>query len=294
MKQEKENRSDFNRAPFAGRAPGEGQRQEQKQKDFSVFQKATDIVLLALIFAACIALSVLASHPLLYTVSYLYIVKWIFFCCIPPAATVLVIFIKNLRVCRGILFFMIGYATIGFLVFVLAVPGYPVSKTTDFSNYRRFDYSEAAEFFPENIAQGECVHYSYYYTHWWDPAGEIYLEVRVDGEKYDELFTRAAEKYVTAENPVRPFAFDEDFLEISAQKDFFYFHSDETVSIDTGKVLFGKDGTIVYVYALGADPVPAKEIYFFRRFSIDLRAFDAYVNGTATAESTESVGNAVN
>lgn len=184
---------------------------------------------------------------------------------------------------------MIGYATIGFLIFMLAVPGYPVSKTTDFSNYRRFDYSEAEEFFPENIAQGECVYYSYYYTNWWDPAGEIYLEVRVDGEKYDELFTQAAEKYVTAENPVRPFAFDEDFLEVSAQKDFCYFYDDETVSIDTGKVLFGKDGTIVY--ALGGDPVPAKEIYFFRRFSIDPRAFDVYVNGTQTAESAGNAGN---
>ncbi len=148
-----------------------------------------------------------------------------------------------------------------------------VSKTTDFKHYKTFDvmvYDEAKKFFPDDINEIEVVTYSYYYSYTYHSAYEIYLEIKLGDEKYDEFKSAIKLKYDKLSPIINEYNTDfyeyviEDYITAKSQ-------------IKTGlysdfiKIAYSdKDNTIIYEYMRLKRDIKFDTIDFvyFERFNV--------------------------
>lgn len=109
------------------------------------------------------------------------------------------------------------------------------SETTNIKNYLKFDKDYInASFFPEKLDDFNVISYYYSFIHSLDYRYEVYLEVKVDDEKYQEIFNEIS---------------NNSKLVLDGEKK--YYAIGDVNYIDNGYkdihfVIFDKDNTIIY------------------------------------------------
>ena len=125
---------------------------------------------------------------------------------------------------------------IGFLsLLVFAFGGFIKSETTDIKNYLKFDeeYIDSS-FFPKKLDDFEVISYYYSYTHSLDYRYEVYLEVKTDDNKFQEIIDDISK---------------ESKLILDGDKKYYAIGDKNYISNDNKDisfVIFSKNNTIIY------------------------------------------------
>ena len=122
-----------------------------------------------------------------------------------------------------------------FSLLMFAFGGLFKSETTNIKNYLKFDedYIDAS-FFPKKLDNFNVISYYYSFTHYLDYRYEVYLEVKVDNEKYQEIFNEiSSNSKLVLDNEKKYYAVGDKN----------YINNDYK---DINFVIFDKDNTIIY------------------------------------------------
>ena len=122
-----------------------------------------------------------------------------------------------------------------FSLLMFAFGGFFKSETTNINNYLKFDDDYInASFFPKKLDDFNVVFYYYSFTHTLDYRYEVYLEVKTDNDKYQEIFNEISNNSkLVLDNDKKYYAIGDKNLINNDYKDIHL-------------VIFGKDNTIIY------------------------------------------------
>lgn len=171
---------------------------------------------------------------------------------------------------------------LSFFSFLIVGP----STTNDFNNYLKFDRvlkerweNTLNNFFPSDITNDEVVNYHYYYRYNWDLNFEIYLEIKVNEEKFDYLIDKYKNDYdYTQVNAY----YNASYIELIHRDRFDSRNIDSnyTTSSNIEKLIYNEETkTIIYEYLHSEDGFDFEDIYYFNRFNINAYEYNSYVNG---------------
>ena len=160
------------------------------------------------------------------------------------------------------------------------------SITSNFKNYLKFDkeiknrYSEQLNtFFPKNINKDEVIKYYYFYEHEWDLNFEIYLEIKVEDSKFNNLII----EYMNNNTYYMLDAYYNDsYIELIKNDNISFdnINKNYTSFAFVEKLIYNEDtNIIIYEYLHVEDPFDFEEIYYFNRFNINAYEYNSYVNG---------------
>ena len=165
-----------------------------------------------------------------------------------------------------------------FFICSLAVPeDYFVSSTQDFANYQQvFDEERNGDYmhFPPEVA-GEVVTFSYYYKYYWDSVHELYLEIKYNNQKFEEIYNTYQDKHACY--------FDTSLTEVDLCEPRL-----GTDKIDEGaikishawieKIIFDKqNNTVIYYYLSSTDFLELEWCQLAKRFDIDFLQYEKYL-----------------
>jgi len=127
------------------------------------------------------------------------------------------------------------YVCILSLAMFFAIVGFFKSETTNIKNYLKFDEDYInASFFPKKLDDFEVISYYYSFTHYFDYEYEVYLEIKSDDNKYQEIFNEISS------NSKLVLDDDKKYYTIGDEN---YINNDYT---DINFIIFDKDNTIIY------------------------------------------------
>lgn len=151
------------------------------------------------------------------------------------------------------------------------------SHTTDVNNYGIYDSEYMMiEHFPENITDNMTpIYYSYYYDNSWDYCYELYLEVEITDNEYENFKTQY-------EDGLKNCFFASDY------KEYVFFDNPQNYINEDGsyymnspnirKIIFNdKDKTVIFVSICGIDPFYYENSYYFKRFNINPIEYSNYL-----------------
>ena len=122
-----------------------------------------------------------------------------------------------------------------FSLLMFAFGGFFKSETTNIKNYLKFDDDYInASFFPEKLDDFNVISYYYSFTHSLDYRYEVYLEVKVDDDKYQEIFNEISSN---------------SKLVLDSEKKYYAIGNVNYINNDFKDihfVIFDKDNTIIY------------------------------------------------
>ena len=137
-------------------------------------------------------------------------------------------------------------------------------------------------FFPKNINKDEVIKYYYFYEHEWDLNFEIYLEIKVEDSKFNNLII----EYMNNNTYYMLDAYYNDsYIELIKNDNISFdnINKNYTSFAFVEKLIYNEDtNIIIYEYLHVEDPFDFEEIYYFNRFNINAYEYNSYVNGEKT------------
>lgn len=117
------------------------------------------------------------------------------FCCSIPSISYLIFYKVNNKIIETIMKFVNAFSWVslcfGFLLTLLFSSIFFVSETTNIDNYLNCDdnYCDVS-FFPQDLEGLKPISYYYNYNKIFDVRYEVYLEIKVDDNKYQEIYNK--------------------------------------------------------------------------------------------------------